>query len=97
MSLTRTQIQLAYFLDMDYTAFARQQPFDSGENSLPYGVANGDFNNDGYLDIVATIYGNNNVAVALGYGDGTFNSMMTIADVPSSRINVGRCGRFQQR
>ena len=47
-------------------------------------MAIGDFNKDGYLDIVAALYGISNVGVALGYGNGTFTSMVTIADVPSS-------------
>lgn len=38
----------------------------------PTGVAVGDFNKDGHLDVVVTNSGNNNVGVLLGKGDGTF-------------------------
>ena len=38
----------------------------------PYGVAVGDFNRDGKLDLVVTNVGSSNVSVLLGRGDGTF-------------------------
>ena len=40
--------------------------------SHPWSVAVGDFNNDKHLDITTANWGADNVAVVLGYGDGTF-------------------------
>ena len=46
--------------------------YSTGSNSVPYGIAMGDFNNDGKVDIAVANYGSKNVGIFLGYGNGTF-------------------------
>ncbi|KAJ5987718.1 hypothetical protein N7481_002928 [Penicillium waksmanii] len=55
--------------------FEAQAPYTVG--SQPYGVAVGDFNRDGYLDIVAANIGDNTVSVLLGTGSGIFQPQAT--------------------
>jgi hypothetical protein len=50
-------------------------PFAAGGE--PYGVATGDFNGDGFLDVVTENYGAGTVSVLLGNGDGTFQAPVT--------------------
>lgn len=45
----------------------------------PYGVATGDFNGDGFLDVVVENYNSNSVSILLGNGDGTFQPQVTYA------------------
>jgi hypothetical protein len=52
--------------------FAAQKTYAT--DTAPVGVAVGDFNNDGNLDIAVTNSGSNTVSVFLGNGDGTFQS-----------------------
>jgi hypothetical protein len=56
----------------------------SASNSGTRILATGDFNRDGYQDLVATNSALNNVAVILGNGDGTFNapSYYTVGSLP---------------
>jgi type II secretory pathway component GspD/PulD (secretin) len=45
--------------------------------SVPSDIAVGDFNGDGFLDLAVTDSANNNVAILLGKGDGTFTPPVT--------------------
>jgi hypothetical protein len=49
---------------------ASESPFSAG--SLPSGIAVGDFNGDGFPDLVTTNSGANTISVFLGSGTGTF-------------------------
>jgi hypothetical protein len=82
------------FFGYDYTVFAKQTPCESGDFSNPNWVATGDFNKDGHLDIVSTLFGTDNAGVFLGYGNGTFTQMMTYSDVPSSHPYSVAVGDF---
>ena len=51
--------------------------YSTGKDSYPIAVACGDFNNDSRLDIVVANYGSDNIGVFLGYGNGSFATIMT--------------------
>ena len=51
----------------------------STTGTYPFALAQGDFNGDGKLDIVASNYGSGNISVFLGNGDGTFQTPVTYA------------------
>jgi hypothetical protein len=75
---------IGIFFGYQYTVFSRKKSCESGNNSGPVLVVVGDFNSDGYLDIVSAHYGSNNVGVFLGFGNGSFAPMMIYADIPTS-------------
>ena len=57
-----------------YGTFPRQKVYYStGNGSDPNWVAVNDFNHDQYLDIAVVNSGTNNIAIFLGYKDGTFS------------------------
>lgn len=67
--------------------------FSNGTTSSPYGVdysniKTGDFNNDGYTDIVSFFPGYSRTTVQLGNGDGTFRTALSLA-FDSYDIEVG--------
>jgi len=71
--------------------------FDSGSSPFqplsvglgPDGVATGDFNHDGNLDIVTANSGDNTVLVLLGHGDGTFQPAVTYAVTDANGNGIG--------
>ena len=69
--------------------FATQMTFTTGINSQPISIAAGDFNNDTYMDIVVVNFGTDNVAVLLGYGNGSF----TVANDSIQRVIILRLVR----
>ena len=70
-------------------SFAPAQSFNSGV-TIPASVATGDFNGDGYLDLVVANH-LNSIAVFLGKGDGTFKqpTMYTTDFYVSGWVAVG--------
>ena len=64
------------FLGYGNGTLANQVTYSTGLSSSPYSVAVGDIDNDTITDIVVANYGTNNVGAFLGYGDGTFSSVM---------------------
>src|SRR5271157_4223798 len=57
------------------STFQPQQTYPAGNK--PAGVAVGDFNRDGFPDIVVANQSDNTVSVLLGNGDGTFQNQQT--------------------
>jgi Ca2+-binding RTX toxin-like protein len=66
--------------------FAPYTTFAVGD--FPLGVAAGDFNDDGKLDLVTANADSDNVSVLLGNGDGSFNSQSTFAVGNDPRYSV---------
>ena len=54
--------------------FAVQNKYSTGFSSQPYSVAIADFNKDNISDLVVVNSGTKNIAVRLGFGDGSFGS-----------------------
>ena len=52
--------------------FANLMTYSTGNQSGPWGISVGDFNNDHRSDIVVANSNTNNIGVFLGYGNGTF-------------------------
>src|SRR5580693_4251118 len=57
----------------------------------PYGIASGDFNNDGIPDLAVVTPSNGTINVALGKGNGKFDPWLyTIATYMPSLVAVGK-------
>jgi hypothetical protein len=70
---------IGVFLGSGSGDFAPQTTFSTGDNSQPYSVALGDFNNDNRTDVAVANYGTGNIGIFLGYGNGTFTPQRTYA------------------
>jgi len=57
-------------------SFGMPTLYSTESGSHPLAIAVGDFNNDTNLDITVANWGRGNIAVFLGYGNGTFQNMM---------------------
>lgn len=71
---------------------APNSPFAVDVRPHTHGVATGDLNGDGNLDLVTESWGNNQVAILFGDGKGSFNTSGTFIDVgkmPYQRVRVG--------
>ena len=71
---------------------APNSPFAVEVRPHTHGVASGDLNGDGNLDLVTESWGNDQVAVLFGDGKGSFNTSGTFLDVgkmPYQRVRVG--------
>ena len=51
--------------------------YSTGNDSSPGMLDVGDLNNDGQMDIVVANFGTNNIGIFLGYGNGSFDTMIT--------------------
>jgi hypothetical protein len=73
--------------------------YSIGESSTPYAVTVADFNNDDQLDIAVANFGNDNVGVLLGYGNGTFRNQVHFSTGAGSGpywLSVGDFNRDNQ-
>jgi hypothetical protein len=68
---------LAMFIGFDYALFKTPVTYGSIENLGPQAIVTSDFNNDNYLDIAAAFFNSGTVGILLGYGNGSFDDMMT--------------------
>ncbi|CAF1191220.1 unnamed protein product [Rotaria sordida] len=57
-------------------SFGTMMTYSTGTNSTPQSLAVYDFNNDGQLDIVVANSGTDDIGILLGYGNGSFSSMI---------------------
>ncbi len=76
--------QVGILLGCGNGCFSSMITHSTGDNSRPFGIAVGDFNNDGQLDIVVTNSRTDNVGVLLGYGNGSFTAVITYSTGGSS-------------
>jgi hypothetical protein len=71
---------------------APNSPFAVEVRPHTHGVASGDLNGDGNLDLVTDSWGNDQVSILFGDGKGSFNTSGTFLDVgkmPYQRVRVG--------
>ncbi|HEV2424062.1 MAG TPA: choice-of-anchor D domain-containing protein [Terriglobia bacterium] len=63
-------------------------PVQYGSIGLPEGIALGDFNGDGFLDVAVSDFNNNEIWLLTGNGDGTFSSGIayTTAQEPAGLV-----------
>ncbi|HUO25660.1 MAG TPA: FG-GAP-like repeat-containing protein [Candidatus Aquilonibacter sp.] len=63
-------------------------PVAYGAGAFPTGIAAGDFNNDGKMDLAVSNGNGNSISVLLGNGDGTFQSQASVGtgNIPYSVI-----------
>ena len=57
--------------------FLDQKTYSTGKGSSPRWLVVDDFNHDHFLDIAVVNSGTNNIGILLGYGNGTFSSLVT--------------------
>ena len=65
---------IGIFLGYGNGTFSNLATYSTGNFSSPVSLSVGYFNNDTHLDIVVANFGNNNVCLLFGYGDGRFAS-----------------------
>ena len=79
--------------------FSNVTTYSTGNDSYPLSLAIGDFNNDSLTDIVVANFQTNTVVVLIGYGDGSFSTLVTYSMGASSQpvsIAVGDFNRDYQ-
>jgi hypothetical protein len=67
---------IGVFLGYGNGTFSIQMTYSTGDQSNPYAVAVGDFNNDSLHDIAVANYIANTIGVLFGYGNATFSSQI---------------------
>ncbi|CAF1150131.1 unnamed protein product [Adineta steineri] len=80
LDIVVTNFQLStfgIFLGDGREPYASAINYATNDESQPHSVAVGDFNNDGWMDIVVTNYGTDNIGIFLGSRSAIFGSMVT--------------------
>ena len=75
---------IGIYLAFDHGKFSSMISYSTGFQSFPISVAVADFNNDTFLDIVVANVRIDNVAIFLGYGNGSFNDPISYSTGASS-------------
>ena len=87
---------LGVLLGLGNRTFATVMLFFTGIESEPYSAASADFNNDTHIDIVTANYRGNSIGVLLGYGNGSFASVVIYSTVDGSRPQSVAVSDFNQ-
>ncbi len=85
---------ISVFLGYGNGLFSNPTTFSTDNNSYPFAVAVGDFNNDNQSDIVVANYGTDNLGVFVGYGNGTFYNQVTYSTGSGSGPHSVATGDF---
>ncbi|CAF3725702.1 unnamed protein product [Rotaria sordida] len=70
---------IGILLGYDNGSFGTMMTYSTGHGSLPKSLAAHDFNNDGRSDIIVVNSGTNEIGIFLGYGNGSFATMIIYA------------------
>lgn len=76
--------------------FAAQRSIFMGNNSAPFGIMSGHFNNDTILDLVVANSQLDNISILTGYGDGNFNQTLTYSTGNDSNPDDVTVGDFNE-
>jgi hypothetical protein len=68
---------IGIFLGLGFGDFGVQTTLSTGNGSMPYSVGLGNFDDDNQLDIAVANFGNGNVGIFLGDGNGNFTRQST--------------------
>ena len=73
----RVKNEIVIIRGSGYGTFLDQKTYSTGKGSSPCWLVIDDFNHDQYLDIAVVNSGTNSIGILLGYGNGTFSSLLT--------------------
>ncbi|CAF0764786.1 unnamed protein product [Adineta steineri] len=68
---------LSIFIGYNYGEFYLISYYSTGNGSTPFWVTTADINNDNIQDIISANTGTNSIGIFLGFGNGTFNQMIS--------------------
>ncbi|CAF3705816.1 unnamed protein product [Adineta steineri] len=68
---------LSIFIGYNYGEFYLISNYSTGNGSTPFWVTTADINNDNIQDIISANTGTNSIGIFLGFGNGTFNQMIS--------------------
>ena len=78
----------------EHGTFGEMKAYSTGYGSAPSSVAIADLNNDTHLDIAVSNSQTDNIAILLGYGNGTFTTAVTYSTGAGSGPNTVAIGDF---
>ncbi|CAF1392403.1 unnamed protein product, partial [Adineta ricciae] len=78
---------IGIFIQQNNGTFGQQTIYSTGIYSNPHSVVGADFNHDGQIDLVVSLFYKSQVGVWSGVGDGTFLSPTMYSTGPSSSPN----------